>query len=144
SADSVVASLQSLADALTSPTSSVQTAHQARTGRRWKLVSVVAVTIAAIAITWRWLWPGAGDGASLRTLRPFVTSAADEFHSRVSPDGQWVAFISSTGNVAQVMVQQVGGGESRQVTVGSGTPVSLAWSGDGRELACVLRDQGHY
>src|SRR5262249_14987714 len=144
SADSVVASLQRLADALTSPSSSVRTAQQARSGRRWKIVSAIAVAIAAIAIAWRWLWPGAGDDAALRTLRPFVTSAADELDSRVSPDGQWVAFISSAGNVAQVMVQQVGGGESRPVTVGAGTPESLTWSANGRELACVLYDRGHY
>jgi serine/threonine protein kinase len=139
SADVVVAELRRLAAALTSPEASVRTARQARSGRRWKAVAALALALAAVAVGWRIFWPRASTDAPLRQSRSFVTSAAQESGSRISPDGQWVSFIATSGGASQVMVQRVDGGEARPITLGPGTPVSQIWSPDGTQLACVLR-----
>lgn len=142
SADVVVAELRRLADALTSPDASIRTARQARSGRAWKVVAALAVAVATLAVGWRLVWPRASTDAPPRRLRPFVTSSAQESGSRVSPDGQWVSFLSSAGGVTQVMVQRIDGGEARPLTLGRGTPVSQTWSPDGSQLACVLSVDG--
>jgi dipeptidyl aminopeptidase/acylaminoacyl peptidase len=52
-----------------------------------------------------------------------------------SPDGSAIAFLRSTGGVAQVWILPVDGGDARQVTrlpAGAGAPV---WSPDGARLA---------
>jgi Tol biopolymer transport system component len=77
-------------------------------------------------------------------MRPFVTTAAQEVDSQISPDGQWVSFISTSGGGSQVMVQRVDGGEPRPLTLGQGTPVSQIWSPDGKQLACVLTANGEW
>ncbi len=138
SADVVVEALRRLADALSSPGATVRTAKQARSGRRWKIVAALALAFAVAAVGWRAFWPDASTDAPLLRLRPFVTTSAQEFGSRLSPDGQWVSFLSSIGGVTDVLVQQVDGGDARTLTIGRGTPVSLTWSPDGRQLACIL------
>jgi serine/threonine protein kinase len=144
SADVVVAELRKLAAALTSPEASVRTAGHVRSGRAWKAVAALALAAATIAVGWQFVWPRGSIEAPLRQLRPFVTSAAQEFGSQISPDGQWVSFISTSGGGSQVMVQRVDGGEPRPLTLGQGTPISQIWSPDGRQLACVLKVHGTF
>jgi len=139
SADAVVAELRRLAAALTSPGASVRTARHARSGRRWQTVALIAVVVAAVALGWRFVWPRAVTTAGVWQSRPFVTSAALESHSAISPDGKWVSFIATSGGASQIMVQRVTGGDARPLTLGHGTPVSQIWSPDGTQLACVLK-----
>ena len=138
SADAVVSELRRLSAALTSPGASIRTARHARSGRRWQTIAAAALVVAAIAIGWRFIWPHASTDDGVWQSRPFVTSAAQEFDSAISPDGQWVSFISTNAGVSQIMVQRVDGGDARPLTIGQGTPVSQIWSPDGTQLACVL------
>ena len=100
--------------------------------------------MAAIAIAWRFFGSGASPTEPTFRSRPFVTSAAQESGSQVSPDGEWVSFISTSGGSSQIMVQRVDGGEARPITLGQGTPVSQVWSPDGKQLACVLDANGQW
>ncbi len=142
SADVIVTELRRLASALTSPDASIRTARQARSGRVWKIVAALAMATAVLAMGWRLFWPRASTDTPARRMRPLVTSAAQESGSRISPDGQWVSFLSSSGGLTQVMVQRIDGGDPRPLTLGRGTPVSQTWSPDGRQLACVLSVDG--
>ncbi len=142
SADAVVATLRELEDALTAPSGSLRTARQARAGRRWKRVAVGALVVAAIALSWRFIGPRSTPVDGPRQLRPFVTSAATEFDSRISPDAQWVSFISTAGGASRVLVQRVDGGEARPLTLGPGQPQGQVWSPDGRQIAVVSRLDG--
>ena len=138
SADDVVAELRRLSAALASPGAAVRTAGQARAGRRWKVVAAVAIAMSIVAVSWRYFWRSTTEPVRWQS-RSFVTSAGLDFNSRISPDGQWVSFISTNGGASQVMLQRVDGGEARPMTLGQGTPVSQLWSPDGKEVACVLR-----
>jgi serine/threonine protein kinase len=137
SADAVVRQLRQLEDAFTAPTRDIRTARQARAGRRWKLVAGAAILIAIVASSWRFIWPSTGSEDAPRQLRPFVTTSAVESGSRISPDGQWVSFISTAGGVTGIMVQRIDGGEPRPLTLGAGHPVSQIWAPDGTQIAVV-------
>ena len=144
SADDVVKQLRQLEDAFTAPTRDIRTARQARAGRRWKLVAGAAILIATIALSWRFIWPRTESADVPRQLRPFVTTSAAESGSRISPDGQWVSFISTAGGASRIMVQRIDGGEPRPLTLTPGRPVSQAWSPDSNQIAGVLSlDGGH-
>ena len=69
------------------------------------------------------------DGDPVR----FLATEFDERAPRLSPDGQWVAYVSDQAGEARVYVQPFpDGGEVITVSRGPGTePV---WSRDGREL----------
>jgi serine/threonine protein kinase len=137
SADAVVSALRRMSDTLTGTVENLRTVRDVRAGRRWKLFGAAALILAIAVVAWTLLAPAA-PGDLPRQRRPLLTSAADESNSRISPDGQWVSFLSTSGGVSQVMVQQIEGGDARQVTTGPGRPVSQIWSPDGRQLACVL------
>ena len=136
SAEAVVTRLRQLEDTFTSPTGDVRTARQARAGRRWQLVTVAAIAVAVVASTWRFIWPSASDDVP-RQLRPFVTTSAIEYGSRISPEGEWMSFISSAAGVTRIMVQRIDGGEARPLTLGAGNPLSQIWAPDGKQIAVV-------
>jgi serine/threonine protein kinase len=142
SAEAVVSELRRLADGLASGHSSVSTARQARSGRRWNVIAAVAVLAVAGGLLID--WPGRTTGSPVRQLRPFVTSASQEYGSRISPDGQWISYIATSGGSSRVMVQRVDGGEPRPLTLGQGTPVTQLWSPDGSRIACVVRLGGDW
>src|SRR5262249_40084615 len=133
SADAVVATLRAIQDALAAPAGGVRTVRQALAGRRWQLIAGIAMAAAALALGWRLLMPHGSTSAPARQLRPFVTSAALESESQISPDGQWVSFISTSAGLTQIMLQRVDGGEARPLTLGTGTPISQVWSPDGKQ-----------
>ena len=144
SAEAVVAQLRELQDALTAPTGSLRTARQARTGKWWRAIAVAAVVVAAVASSWRFIWPRSASDDGPRQLRPFVTTSAVESGSRVSPDGQWVSFISTSAGESRIMVQRIDGGEPRPLTLGAGRPVSQTWSPDGAQIATAVVADGEY
>jgi serine/threonine protein kinase len=144
SADVVVAKLRELQDALTAPTGTLRTARQARAGRWWKAVAFAAVIVAAVVSGWRFIWPHSSVDDGPRQLRPLVTTSAVESDSRISPDGQWVSFISRSAGSSRIMVQRIDGGEPRPLTLGPGRPVSHTWSPDGTQLAIAVVVDGEY
>ena len=81
-----------------------------------------------------WLvnWDGSDDRA--------VTQGESASHPRFSPDGRYVAFISTRPHdgTAQVWLMDRRGGEARQITHVSGEIASFSWSPDGRQIALVM------
>lgn len=76
--------------------------------------------------------------AGNRTI-PVTELTGDETEGQFSPDGKWVAFVSTLSGRPEVYVQSFPEGASRtQVSTGSGTQVR--WSSDGREIYFVAPD----
>ena len=78
------------------------------------------------------------DGAAPRS---WLETAAVELEPAISPNGQWIAYISIDSGVAEVYVRPLSGDWVRQVSTDGG--VEPVWSRDGRELFYRNRDQLH-
>jgi Tol biopolymer transport system component len=63
---------------------------------------------------------------------PILTSAADERHPQVSPDGKWIAYSSNETGRSEVYVQPFPQGPKIQVSVNGG--VFFRWGNGGKEL----------
>ena len=138
SADAVVAELTRLSGSLTATGAALRTVGQRRSRQRVMTVVGVAGLMAAAAIGWL-IWSNASaPEPPLRQSRPFLTSAAMEFGSKISPDAQWVAFLAAEAGSTRVMVKQIDGGEPRPLTLERGTPENLIWSPDGRQIMIVM------
>ena len=73
--------------------------------------------------------PLSGD----RKPQPLVQSPGDDTDGRVSPDGRWLAYVSTESGRNEVYVQGLQRGSERwRVSTGGG--VSPRWRGDSREL----------
>lgn len=100
------------------------------------------------------IWMTAADGS--RAPWQFTTSPQNSNAPRWSPDGQFLAFISSrpfadgaasrgpaesaTSDVRpQVWVLSMSGGEARRITNLKNGASSFQWSPDGKRLACLSR-----
>jgi serine/threonine protein kinase/Tol biopolymer transport system component len=71
-----------------------------------------------------------------RTTRPLIHTEANEMTPEFSPDGKWLAYVSSVSGIYQVYVQPYPGpGERHQISINGGE--QPAWRADGRELFFV-------
>jgi Tol biopolymer transport system component len=79
------------------------------------------------------LWTVAVDGGTEKalTLQGFLDLSPTNV--RWSPDGSTIAFIPKQGE--KVCVVPAEGGQVKQVGVGTGTDVAMAWSPDGQQMA---------
>jgi dipeptidyl aminopeptidase/acylaminoacyl peptidase len=80
------------------------------------------------------------DGS--QTVR-LTTSKGAETAPRFSPDGRWLAFLSSREDdreVDQVWLMSRAGGEAERITDYKGGVSDLAWSPDSKRLALVVLD----
>ncbi|MGZ5441328.1 MAG: protein kinase domain-containing protein [Thermoanaerobaculia bacterium] len=68
---------------------------------------------------------------------PVMMSPFSEAHPTVSPDGQWLAFVTDAPGTLEVFVQPVAGGERIRISRDGGT--SPRWRSDGRELFFLTR-----
>ena len=87
------------------------------------------------------VWMVRWDGS--RSVRLTHTPAESERAPRWSPDGRWLAFLSSRGDTnesAQLWVLDRAGGEAERVTTAEGGVNDFAWAPDGRRLALVIQD----
>jgi len=91
-----------------------------------------------------WLIP-AGGGAPRRLTQ----GEHKNFGAIWSPDGKWIAFVSTRRDKKpQIYRMPLDGGEAERLTDLDGEPTSLDWSPDGKSIAFVFRasdppEQGH-
>jgi Tol biopolymer transport system component len=79
------------------------------------------------------LLPGPGAEAGGRKPRPFLQTPYSEFGGEFSPDGRWIAYVSSESQRAEVFVRPAGaGGAKWQVSTDGGQ--APRWARDGHEL----------
>jgi Tol biopolymer transport system component len=74
--------------------------------------------------------------------RTIVTWSSDESESRVSPDGRWVAFVSTHEGAPRLFLQATTGGEPRRFDGCAGDVLSDVWSPDSQRLACISKIEG--
>jgi Tol biopolymer transport system component len=80
------------------------------------------------------LAPG-GSGAALK-LTPFLNTPFRELHGRFSPDGRWVAYISTESGQGEIYVASFPGlAGKQQISTTGGT--QARWRADGKELFFV-------
>ena len=133
----VADTLRRAADALSTGSLPISIAP-ARGLQRWG-VQVAILAFAIVAGVFALLqWSIRPGEESPRELRPAVTWPSAESVARISPDGNWLSFISDKGNHPRVYVQATDKGNPVAVDV-QGAVLSHAWSPDGKELACILR-----
>lgn len=86
------------------------------------------------------LWLARCDGAVSRQL---TFGENSQTHPRWSPDGRWLAFLSSRGDEdedTQLWLLPRDGGEAEKLTDPKGGVDDFAWAPDSRRLVLVIRD----
>jgi dipeptidyl aminopeptidase/acylaminoacyl peptidase len=86
------------------------------------------------------IWMTSWDGK--RTVQ-LTRTTDDETTPRWSPDGRYLAFLSSrqdTSEVKQLWLLDRAGGEAERITHAAGGVEDLAWSPDGKRLVLVIPD----
>ena len=76
-----------------------------------------------------WLLPLDGESEA----RPFIDGELTEFDGRFSPDGRWVAYVSTESQQPEVYVVPFPG-PGRRYQVSTATGMGGDWSADGREI----------
>jgi Tol biopolymer transport system component len=100
----------------------------------------------AVFVAFRWLGtkeiaPSSGPGRSPR-LQPVTTWPTEEWEGRLSPDLQWVSFISDRGGPWSVWLRKLSGGEPAQLTHEPSDVESHVWSPDGNNIAYLTNIEG--
>nr|MBA2743863.1 S9 family peptidase [Chthoniobacterales bacterium] len=86
------------------------------------------------------LWLVRWDGSENRAL---TFGKETQAHPRWSPDGKWIAFISSRTDENendQLWVMSSGGGEADRLTEQKGSIDDFAWAPDSKRLVVVIHD----
>jgi len=66
--------------------------------------------------------------------RPFLATPTHEHAGVLSPDGTWIAYVSSEAGRWGLYIARFPGGGSRRRILSNSTPTRPVWSSDGREL----------
>jgi dipeptidyl aminopeptidase/acylaminoacyl peptidase len=107
---------------------------------RWVAYSVNAVDAKADK-TFSHIWMAAWDGS--RTVQLTNRKSESESTPRWSPDGRYLAFISSRGDKDdddKLWLLDRTGGEARPIGKIVGPVVDYAWAPDGRSIAVIVLD----
>lgn len=92
--------------------------------------SIVYVVVDPKSLNDVWLLPLAGD----RKTTPLLNSRSGENFPQISPDGKWLAYMSSESGAPHVYVRPFPSGDGKwQVSTGEYGSFPR-WRGDGREL----------
>ncbi len=86
------------------------------------------------------LWLAKWDSAE---NRPLTFGENEQTHPRWSPDGKWIAFLSSRmdeNENEQLWILSSAGGEAEQLTKEKGSVEDFAWSPDSKRIVLVLHD----
>jgi Tol biopolymer transport system component len=65
-------------------------------------------------------------------VRDVVATEDEEFHPALSPDGHWLAYVSTRTGLPEVLVKGYPDGVARRLSLNGGR--EPRWSADGREL----------
>ena len=87
------------------------------------------------------LWMSKSDGTASIALTD--KAGESESHPRFSPDGKWLAYLSSTKDPrdnAQLWLRDRRGGAAARVSDFKGEVIDFAWSPDGTKLVLVVAD----
>jgi serine/threonine protein kinase len=137
SARQVVQELRRIAAMLGASAETAAVRSRRRT-RRWFLVAAVTALAVIGAFAWRSARHSVANAPDWRS-RPFVTSSRMDSGSRISPDGQWISYLSGLGGDTQLLVGRVDGGTAQRVALPAGSVMDQLWSPDGSRLAYLLR-----
>jgi Tol biopolymer transport system component len=86
------------------------------------------------------LWLAKWDGSVNRAL---TFGESEQTHPRWSPDGKWLAFLSSRTDEKendQLWILSSAGGEAEQLTHEKGSVDDFAWAPDSKRVALVVHD----
>jgi len=76
---------------------------------------------------------------------PFLQTSASELQGKLSPDGNWIAFLSDESGVPELYIAGFPSGENKRPISAGGIsldgPSLIHWRGDGRELFYVSGGQ---
>ena len=102
---------------------------------RWLVISLYDIETAADLLL---VDLEAAPGAA--TATPFVSTPAVESGAAISPNGEWIAYLSNTGEGFEILVEKFPeGGQKTRVSSAWGPPL---WSPDGREIYFTLVGSG--
>jgi serine/threonine protein kinase len=138
SAAAVAQQLRQIAEASAAPAEHLtQAATLRRSRNRWAVASLVATASIALAVIF---WRPSSTGDAEFRQQALVTWPSEESGSVISPDGQWVSFLSDRDGEKTLFAQPSdGSGDAKAVTRPAGEIVSHIWSSDGSKFACAMR-----
>jgi Tol biopolymer transport system component/DNA-binding winged helix-turn-helix (wHTH) protein len=116
--------------------------ENARSGRRWLLMAVMALSAVAGLVAWYFQ---SESGPPLRRAVPLTSFRGFERNPAISPDGSQVAFTwdGQNQNNFDIYVKTVRAADPVRLTTNSAEDVSPAWSPDGHTIAFVRRVGGN-
>ena len=79
--------------------------------------------------------------AAIPIMKPIATWPSNEWSAQVSPDAQWIAFLSDRGGKSSVWLQRVKGGEPGLLTTLEGIG-DARWSLDGENIGVLVSRLG--
>lgn len=89
------------------------------------------------------------DGKYIQQIKPLSLGKAGHFlssqHIKLSPNGEWIAYISDKGGNPEVWIHSLETGKGHQLTnLGQAGVSALSWSPDGRWIAFSGNRYGNY